>query len=492
MNEHKRLAGLLCSVTSLPSKHGIGDFGPCAYQMIDRLKANGFSLWQILPLNPVGYGHSPYQPYSSYAMDEQFISLEMLASEGLIHDVEGLPVTSHIDYEKAREYKLPYLRRAFEADRNASKKIASFQRKEPWVRAFGVFAMFHRRYPMSWNEWPQEAQDWIKNPRRLCGRDLLDVRFEKWLQMKAYEQWGKLHAYAKKKGIAIIGDIPFYVGFDSCDVWEHLDTFLINSVTLEPEFIAGVPPDYFSATGQRWGNPIYNWDLLKKTDYAFLQERILRASKIYDIIRLDHFRAFDTFWKIPASCPTAIDGEWIEPPGYAFFDSLFQKNPALREKIIAEDLGDLRPEVLTLRDHYEFPGMNVIEFTFADAELAGKAEWHAENMVAYLGTHDNDTMRSYFEHLNDYDKSRWVEALDRLGIPQGDVVSRFCAYCMRLPAKWAILSLQDALGLGGEARTNVPSTVNSVNWTYRATSMEEIEKGLSSLKPLIVETGRKK
>ncbi|MDY2913592.1 MAG: 4-alpha-glucanotransferase [Candidatus Enteromonas sp.] len=490
MNEHKRLAGLLCSVTSLPSKHGIGDFGPCGYELVDALAKSGFSLWQILPLNPIGYGHSPYQPYSSYAIDEQFISLELLQEDGLLEEVPPLPLTPHVDYEAARAFKLPLLRKAFEADKDATKKIRAFEAKEPWVKAYAAFAMFHRRYPMSWNLWPEEAKNWIQTKKRFYGKDLADFRFEKWLQMKAYEQWDDLHSYAKKHGIAIIGDIPFYVGFDSCDVWEHLDAFLINAVTLEPDFIAGVPPDYFSTTGQRWGNPIYDWEYLEKTDFAFLQERILRASKIYDVIRLDHFRAFDTFWKIPSSCPTAIEGQWIEPPGRAFFDSLFQKDPELREKIIAEDLGDLRPEVLLLRDHYGFPGMNVVEFTFEDAEIAHKGSWHDENMVAYLGTHDNDTMRSYFEHLPSEQAGRWEAALAHLGFGEGDIVSRFSSYCLHLPAKWAILSLQDVLGLGEEARTNVPSTVNSVNWTYRATSMEEIVSGLASVSPLISSSGR--
>ena len=492
MTNIDRVAGVLASVTSLPGPHGIGDFGESSYAFVDLLSENGFSLWQILPLNPIGYGHSPYQPFSSYAIDEQFISLSLLKKEGLLDKAPAFHKdATRVPYEEVRAYKLPLLRKAFEKDMALHPhSLSAFKKANPWVKEWAIFSMFHRKYPRSWSEWPERERDFLRAGGKLTPSEKEDATFEIWLQKKAYAQWNKLHAYANKKGIRIIGDIPFYVGFDSCDVYGNLNAFLIDERTIEPTFIAGVPPDYFSATGQRWGNPIYDWDYLKATDYAFLQERILRASKVYDVIRLDHFRAFDTFWKIPSSCPTAIEGAWIEAPGYEFFDSLFRKDPSLKERIIAEDLGDLRPEVLVLRDHYDFPGMNVIEFTFHDAEILHRDGFDAVNSVCYLGTHDNDTMLSYFKHLDQGEQGAWISALDGLGIEQGPIVDRMVSYCLSKPGKWAILSLQDILGLDEDARTNIPSTVNAVNWTFRVPSLSLLRPALRRLRKKIQKCGR--
>lgn len=493
MNQNNRASGVLLSVTSLPGPHGIGDFGKEAYQFVDLLAKAGFSLWQILPLNPIGYGHSPYQPYSSFALDEQFISLDLLHKEGLLPFVPPFHQGDEkVAYEDVRAFKLPLLRKAFEKDSALHPyALAGYASKNPWVRDWALFSMFHRRYPMSWSDWPKEARDYLKERKPLDKETKKDVSFEIWLQKKAYEQWKKLHKYANGKGISIIGDIPFYVGFDSCDVWSELNGFLIDEETYSPSFIAGVPPDYFSATGQRWGNPIYDWDRLKATDFAMLKKRILLNSKVYDIIRLDHFRAFDTYWKIPSSCDTAIDGAWIEAPGYEFFDSLFRDDPALQKRIIAEDLGDLRPEVLVLRDHYAFPGMNVIEFTFQDAEVYHKPGFNEVNSVCYLGTHDNDTMKSYFDHLSDNDKNAWKWRLGEMGYESGDIVKDMISYCLDKAAKWAILSAQDLLGLGEEARTNVPSTVNDRNWTFKLKDFSALETAFEEIAPKLEKAGRK-
>ena len=489
----KRVSGVLLSVTSLPSRHGIGDFGKEAYNFVDRLSKTGFSLWQILPLNPIGYGHSPYQPYSSFALDEQFISLDSLTEAGLLSKTPSfLKNETKVHYEDVREFKLKYLYKAYEKDMKLHPNgLKSFILKNPWVKSWGVFSMFHRRYKCSWNEWPDEAKNFFKDNSKLSKEDKKQADFEIWLQKIAFGQWDKLHKYANKKGISIIGDIPFYVGYDSCDVWTNLDCFLINEVTLEPDFIAGVPPDYFSATGQRWGNPIYDWDYLEKTDFAFLQSRILINSSTYDILRLDHFRAFDTYWKIPSSCPTAVEGAWIEAPGYKFFDSLFAKKDGLQEKIIAEDLGDLRPEVLTLRDHYNFPGMNVIEFTFNDFELQHKGNWDETNAVCYLGTHDNQTFSSFFANLSDYEKGEWNNVLASKGIEEDTINKKMEAYCLQKKGKWAILSMQDILDYDDSTRTNVPSTVNDINWTFKLSSFKEFDKALPWLKKDLSISGRK-
>lgn len=481
--KHERQAGLLISLTSLPGKYGIGDFGKCCYEFIDLIQPAGFSLWQILPLNPLGYGNSPYQPFSSFAIDEQFVDLDAFVEEGLLKDVEKADIiATKVRYDYVKEFKHRYLKEAYEAFRKqkgAKEKLDAFAKENSWVKDWSVFMMFKRRYPSSWNEWPKEIAEWIQTRPALNEIDQIDADYEIFAQMVLYAQWNKVHAYAKSKGIEIIGDVPFYVGFDSVDVWANQDSFLLDEQTHLPSCVAGVPPDYFSATGQRWGNPIYDWKKLEENEFAFVANRIYLNSKLYDIIRLDHFRAFDTYWKIPAECETAIDGAWIEAPGYKFFDLLKAKYPSIH--IIAEDLGDLRPEVLALRDHYDFPGMNVIQFTFEDCELFHKGDWNRENSVAYLDTHDNDTMLSYFYLLPEQSQGQWLFTLTKLGIPDGTPVDRMMMYCLRKPARMAILSMQDILGLDCIARTNVPGIVDDRNWTWRMDDFEAFKKRLPFL-----------
>ncbi len=491
MEKASRKAGILIGVASLPGEYGIGDFGKNSYRFIDKLASAGFSLWQILPLAPLGYGHSPYQPFSSFAMDEIYLDLDALYDEGLIEKPSPfMGETDKIAYEDVRAYKLPYLRQAFLAEKKrAPRCLSSFKKSHAWASDYSVFASFHEKHQASWDTWPLEERDWIKERPALRGKKKEEADFRLYLQYKLYQQWDKLHAYAKSKGIEIIGDLPFYVGFDSCDVWRNQDTFLLDPSSKQPTFIAGVPPDYFSATGQRWGNPIYDWEKLAKEDFAFIENRIALNAKIYDILRLDHFRAFDTYWKIPSSCPTAVEGEWVEAPGYALFDSLFAKYPELN--IIAEDLGDLRPEVLTLRDHYSFPGMNVIEFTFHDYELSHKGKWDEENAVCYLGTHDNETIIGFFYDLPEHEQAEWVYALEQKGIDQGPMNDRLIRYCFQKKAKYALVSMQDILGLDKEARTNIPSTVDNRNWTWKMSDFASFEEKLPSLEKVLEETGRK-
>lgn len=488
-----RKAGVLMPVASLPDSHGVGCFGENAYSFIDLLNEGGYKLWQILPLNPLGFGHSPYQPFSSFAIDPIYLDLEALAKEGLIEKVPPFHENSEkILYEEVGPYKDHFARLAFSLDiKKNPKALDAFLKKETWVYNWAVFSMFKKRNSLaSWEYWPKDMQEWIKTKPELKKKDLFDFQYEAWLQMKLYEQWNRLHDYANKKGVSIIGDIPFYVGFDSVDVWENQNCFLIDPATHQPTFIAGVPPDYFSATGQRWGNPIYDWDELTRTDFAFLENRILGNAKIYDVIRLDHFRAFDTYWKIPQSCPTAIEGAWIEAPGYAFFDSLLAKKKDL--PLIAEDLGNLRPEVLTLRDHYEFPGMNVVEFTFTDAEVLKKTDldYDRANSVVYLGTHDNDTMRGYFAKMNENEQDSWLNTLAALGFKTGSLNDKMIRYALKKKAVYAVFSLQDLLDLDSKARINVPGVIDDVNWTWRLTSLKPFNDRIVYLSQLNKEYGR--
>jgi len=471
-----RVSGVLCPISALPSRFGIGDFGKEGRRFVDLIKKSGFHLWQILPLNPLGYGHSPYQPFSSFALEELYVDLDALADKGLCAKAPDFHKDAlKVDYEAIRVFKEPYLKEAF---RKEMKKdpgcLSHFIATHTWVLAWSLFMMNKRRNGMgSWETWPKEQQEMISSNPSLTIQEEEGARYEIWLQKTLYEEWKLLKDYANANGIRLIGDVPFYVGFDSCDVWANQDTFLLDPKSKEPLWIAGVPPDYFSKTGQRWGNPIYNWDLLEKRDFSFIINRLKLNGELYDVIRLDHFRAFDTYWKIPASCPTAVEGAWIEAPGYKLFDIFFKRVPNL--EIIAEDLGDLRPEVLVLRDHYSFPGMNVVEFTFHDAEIVKKPGYDRENMVAYLGTHDNDPLKSYFSLLPKEEQADWIKVLDQKKIGGGDINERLIAYELSLRAKYAIFAIQDLLDLGNESRLNKPGIIDDVNWTWRMKDFSSFE-----------------
>jgi 4-alpha-glucanotransferase len=486
----RRQAGILLPLSALPSRFGVGDFGDEAYRFVDLISEMGFSLWEILPLNPIGYGHSPYQPFSSFAMDEIYVSLDALLRKGLIKEAPSYYADApKVFYEDVRSFKAPYLHEAYEAEMKRDPHcLDAFVSGHDWAENWGIFMSLKRSEGMRpWNEWPQEKKDALSRKESLLDAEKEAARYEIWVQKTLYEQWSSLHEHALKKGVRIIGDVPFYVGFDSLDVYEDNDDFLLDPETKEPTFVAGVPPDYFSATGQRWGNPIYDWDRLKGNGFAFIMRRFALNAKIYDVIRLDHFRAFDTYWKIPASCPTAVGGEWVEAPGYEFFDLLLEKHPEVR--IIAEDLGMLRPEVLALRDHYGFPGMNVVQFNFEDSEFQGK-EIDRPNSVAYLGTHDNETMRGFLEHLGPEREARWMEALSKKGFSDGTGTERLISYCLSLEADTAIICAQDILGLDDSARINVPGVIDDVNWTWRLISLDGLEAKKGWMRELIGRSGR--
>lgn len=468
----KRCSGVLLPISALPSRFGVGDFGLSAYRFASLLKEGGFSLWQILPLNPLGYGHSPYQPFSSYAFDEIYIDLDALE-----YDIPSFNEHSpKVDYEAVREYKTIYLKKIYHSLREKNQiDVSSFIKRHKWVRDWAIFMVNKKKNDLKcWNEWKEEDKESLSHKRKFFLDNKEECLYEIWLQQVLYSQWDRLHKHLRSLGIKVIGDLPFYVGYDSCDVYANQDKFLLNKKSKEPSFIAGVPPDYFSKTGQRWGNPIYNFKEIKKESYSFIIDRVFHSAKIYDIVRLDHFRAFDTYWKIKASCPTAEDGKWVLGPGYKLFNTLKKKYP--RINIIAEDLGELRPEVYKLRDFYSFPGMNVVEFTFVDEEVEHKSKIDKENMVAYLGTHDNDPFLSFFDKLSDYDKYRWSEAIKNKGIEFISPNDAFLHYLFSLKASYAIICMQDILGLGEESRLNTPGLINASNWAWRMASFSPFEE----------------
>lgn len=472
-----RETGILMPVSSLPSRTGVGELGRETKDFLDYLKEAGVKIWQILPLNPVGYGNSPYQPYSSCAGDEIYISLETLYEQGLLKDLPPafLEKETHVRYDQVRAWKESYLREAFSRFEETDDYKTFAQ--QSWVLEYGMFrALKEKNENRCWNEWDTADKTWPEAKKEVPLEIAHEAAYQMFLQYIFFCQWMEIKKTANENGIQIMGDVPFYVGVDSVDVWAGKDNFLLDTDG-RPTFIAGVPPDYFSATGQRWGNPIYDWDYLKENGYQFWVDRIGYSSRLFDIIRIDHFRAFDTFWKIPATCPTAIEGEWIEAPGYEVIDTLLEKIPEVN--LVAEDLGDLRPEVLELKEHYHFKGMKILVFSIDTSGKYAKDIFHdVENMIIYTGTHDNDTLMEWYDALSVAAKRKVRRFLAREGIRQGSVKDRFLAYTWKSKAEYAIVPMADILGMGKEAHLNTPGTVGSPNWEWRMPDMRQMEISL--------------
>lgn len=483
----ERTAGILMPVASLPSEDGIGGFGKEAYRFVEYLSEMGMNIWQILPLNPLGFGNSPYQPFSSYAGDEIYIDLTKLEEMGYLENAKRTAVQferKRIEYQKVREYKDIYLREAYQN----FKKIADTENgylefvKMEWVYPYAVFVSLKKQNQMKcWNEWPREQQNWILDKAYDISHLEEEINYQMFLQYMFYTQWMELKEYANRRNIKIMGDIPIYVGIDSLDVWQGREDFLLGAEG-RPSFVAGVPPDYFSENGQRWGNPIYDWDNLQKKGFTFWVKRLKYSSKLYDIIRIDHFRAFDTYWKIPASCDTAIEGEWVEAPGYALFDEVYKQLPDIQ--IVAEDLGDLRPEVLALRDHYKLLGMHIAEFHMEDAETLER------HKLIYTGTHDNQTVSGWYKSLSGEQRKLVRKKLRTSGMPWESVAKKMVNYVYGSPCCMAIVPLADIIGTDDEARLNTPGTVGSPNWEWRLTDWEDFERQIKRVARLLTRQRR--
>lgn len=483
-----RMAGVLMPVASLPSKDGIGSFGAQAYKFVDMLAEMGIRVWQILPLNPLGYGNSPYQPFSSYAGDELYIDLGQLEKDGLLASGRAPYVhpgeSGRLDYQATKAYKAPYLRQAYEAFRANNWEDEGFAafRAMDWVYPYAVFIALKKQNDLRcWNEWPVEQQNWILDKKYDISHLEDEIGYQLFAQYMFYKQWLNLKAYANSKNVQIMGDVPFYVGIDSLDVWSSREDFLLDE-QWKPSYVAGVPPDYFSATGQRWGNPIYNWENLEKKNFAFWVNRLKYSSTLYDIIRIDHFRAFDTYWQIVASCDTAIDGEWLEAPGYALFDELYRQMPDIQ--IVAEDLGDLRPEVLVLRDHYNLLGMNVAEFN-----LPGNDEV-LEHQLIYTGTHDNQTAKGWYTSQDNKTKTRIRKVLAKYAPNRESINKKLIRYVYGSAASLAIIPVFDILELDDRARLNTPGTVGSPNWEWCLESFDGLKRKKNWVRDVIAEANR--
>jgi 4-alpha-glucanotransferase len=470
-----RSSGILLHPTSFPSRFGVGDLGLEAYRFIDFLKDSHQQYWQVLPLGPTGYGNSPYMCYSAMAGNPLLISPEKLRDEGLLTEEDfanlpGFPVEK-VDFDQIVPIKIGLLKKACENFKvNATdiqkNEFAGFcDSKAYWLENYALFmALKDAHNGASWHTW--EAEFVKRKPEALAqAEDRLngDIFYYKFVQFEFFRQWSDLKSYANMRGIDIIGDIPIYVSHDSADVWAHPDIFCLDEETGVAAQMAGVPPDYFSATGQLWGNPVYNWEELQKQDFKWWVQRFEAMLDYVDIIRIDHFRGFEAYWSVPKGEETAMNGKWVEAPGDAFFEAIRQKLGKL--PVLAEDLGVITPEVEALRDKYEFPGMKVLQFAFgSDPGNPFLPFNYARNAVVYTGTHDNDTTVGWFNSANDYEKHNLLLYLGSIS-PEG-IHWDLIRLALSSIANQAIIPLQDVLGLGNEARMNFPSTAEG-NWGWR-------------------------
>lgn len=457
MNKH---LGILLAVSSLPGNHGIGDFGESCYKFIDWLSDNHYEYWQVLPLNPLGPGYSPYMSTCSNALEFRYISLDLVTKMGLLpkvpHHNSGC---TKVDFYDVGEFKRRELYLAYRKFiKNHSETLHKFKTQNPWVSDYATFEVFKEMNDhKTWNEWDIEYLDYFKTHNKPPRRYKTEINFVVFLQYLALKQWKRVLRYARKKNIKIICDMPFYVGFDGVECWLNRDQFQIGPDNKLFE-VGGVGPDAFSDVGQLWGTPIYNFDRMKQDNYSLLVNRIGYLASLCDYLRIDHFRAFDTYYVIPAGEETARNGVWKIGPREEFFDALLKKYPNIN--LIAEDLGDLRPEVLELRDHYNLPGMFICEFTIFDLNNES-----TNRQLVYPGTHDNETLYGWFLNLNDEQKEFIAK---RLNVPFDEkLYDEIVKYIYTIPSLMTIFQLQDVLKYDNSARMNYPGTVGDPNWTWK-------------------------
>ena len=471
-----RGSGILLHFTSLPSPFGIGDFGPWAYRFADFLAETKQSYWQCLPLNPtdIEYGNSPYHSTSAFACNPLLISPELLIQEGALTeaDLESIPSFSRdrVDFEVVLSYKHRLLSLAYDRFKKegGNGEYTNFCSEQvSWLDDFALFVALKEEFKgRPWNEWPDTLRD--REPEALlrAGERLSErIQEQKFLQYLLSKQWSSLRKYCTSRGIKIIGDVPIYVVYDSADVWIHPNLFSLDHEK-RPFTVAGVPPDYFSETGQLWGNPVYRWEVLKSTGYEWWMRRIDRNLNLFDVVRVDHFRGFMAYWGVPATETNAVNGKWVEAPGMDFFSRLSAVFPDL--PIVAEDLGTITPDVWSIMEHFGFPGMKVLLFAF-DESLPTNAyapHNHTRNAVVYPGTHDNNTARAWFEkEAGEQVKERLSRYLGK-EVTAENVHRDLIRLAMMSVANTAIFSMQDLLGLGEWARMNRPAQKRG-NWQWR-------------------------
>ncbi len=494
----QRASGILLHPTSLPSKFGIGDLGETAYQFIEFLSRSGQKLWQVLPLGPTGYGNSPYMSFSAIAGSPYLISPELLAKQHLLKEEDWADIPDfdcdRVDFKTVMPYKRKLLEMAFERFKQGyvdqdpqhhhdlyliQEQFKKFCYEEAdWLEDYVLFMALHEQNTeILWNNW--ETAIARREPQALQQKreELHDqIEFQRFVQFIFFDQWLKLKQYANMRSIQIIGDIPIYVSHNSADVWANPKNFALDPETYEVTQMAGVPPDYFSATGQLWGNPVYNWEYLQETHFAWWIDRFRFLNRYVDIIRIDHFRGFEAFWQVPAGEETAMNGEWQVAPGTELFTKL---NEVMGElPILAEDLGVITPEVDKLRDDFGFPGMRVLMFAFGGvSDNFHLPHNYVRNSAVYTGTHDNDTAVGWWQRAGKYEKELFYKYI--VGFAAGEPINWvLIRMAMAAVSVIAIVPLQDVLGLDNSARMNTPSTATG-NWGWRYRDPDLLNQDLS-------------
>ncbi|MEA5417766.1 4-alpha-glucanotransferase [Spirulina sp. CCNP1310] len=471
----RRASGILLHPTSLPGRFGIGDLGQEAYRFVDFLVESGQQVWQVLPLGPTGYGNSPYLCYSALAGNPLLINLEWLVAEKLLaaSDFDHLPMFNAIkaDYEGAIAIKIPLLHKASQnfvtkATPERKKEFLAFcEAQAYWLDDYALFmAIKGQQNGASWHQWDEPlAQRDPQTLAQVTAQLKNEIFYHKYIQSEFFRQWSTLKQYANDHGVEIFGDIPIYVAHDSVDVWANPEIFCLDPETSEPAQMAGVPPDYFSETGQLWGNPVYNWEALQETHFAWWVQRIEGMLNYVDWMRIDHFRGFESFWSVPGGETVAIKGEWVNAPGAEFFEILKDKLGDL--PIIAEDLGVITPEVEALRDQFGFAGMKVLHFAFDSGPGNPFLPFnHSLNCVVYSGTHDNDTTVGWFNARDEEAKQRVYDYFG--GVPPEPIEWAMIRMAMSSVGQLSIYPLQDVLGLGTASRMNMPGAAEG-NWDWR-------------------------
>lgn len=468
-----RRSGMLLPIASLPSNYGIGSFSKEAYDFIDILHEAGQSLWQILPLGPTGYGDSPYQSFSTFAGNPYFIDLDELVKEGLLSEEECNNYDwgdshKYIDYEKVylsrfKILKLAYKRSGIGLNKNF---IMYCEKNKWWLHDYALYMAIKDYYGgKSWIDWDEDIRERKKESILIYEKKLQEeIEFYKYLQYTFFNQWNRLKAYANKRGVSIIGDIPIYVSLDSSDTWSSPELFQLNKY-LMPIAVAGCPPDSFCDKGQLWGNPLYDWEYHKFTNYKWWIKRIKHSFELYDIVRIDHFRGFDEYYSIPYGDLTAVNGTWKKGPGIELFKYL--KEELGNVDIIAEDLGFLTESVRQLLKDTGYPGMKILQFAFDSREDSDYLPHnYNRNCIVYTGTHDNNTICGWYKEISKEDKRMSINYMNNKYTHDDDIHWDFICLAMRSVADICIIPVQDYLGLGSEARINTPSTLGK-NWTWR-------------------------
>ena len=483
-----RGAGILMHIASLPGEYGIGTLGKEAFKFAEFLETSGLKYWQILPLGHTSYGDSPYQCFSAFAGNPYFIDYDILREEGILEEEDYKKENygdnpERIDYGTIFESKNKVLKRAYDNFKKGNlkelaQKIEKFKTENAfWLEDYALYMSLKNYFKLvSWQEWPDDIKKREPEAIKKYQESLKDeIGFWSFVQYLFFEQWIALKDYTNSLGIKIIGDIPIYVAEDSVDAWSAPENFKMNVKEMKPLFVAGCPPDMFYATGQLWGNPIYDWDAMKKNNYKWWISRIKESLKLYDIVRIDHFRGFEAYWQIPYGEPTAVNGKWVKGPGMSLFNAV--KKELGEIDVIAEDLGFLTEEVKEFLAETGYPGMKILEFGFGGGDSEYLPHNYIKNCIAYTGTHDNDTFLGWFEKTGSKKEVR--NAIRYLGLNEEEGYNwGFIRGIWSSVANTAIAPMQDFLNLGNEARINLPSTLGT-NWQWRA-KKEDINENLAN------------